>query len=227
VKQPDISVAETGSRATGWRLKWRRFAWWFNPTLIQNALWPVVAILAGFQLHSDADSNWEHWLGGVIATTLAIGLGYVILRRNHISLDVPAAAGTLAANARLVLLGLPLMLLIGRLATQDIGATIRLSVAGLLSAIAYQLINMRIGAFVFDRRWVVVALFAASWLIHEVAWFIARDSTGSLPWVMVGGLTAGALVGLGSLGLDRWPGGSWTTASAQFLVVTLIFGFTS
>ena len=65
---PEEGPPETGARASGWRLKWRRFALWFNPTLIQNALWPVIAILAGFQLTSDA---LESWPNGSVALLLA------------------------------------------------------------------------------------------------------------------------------------------------------------
>ena len=68
------------------------------------------------------------------------------------------------------------MVLIARLLTQDLASTFRIALAGMLTAIAYQLINMRIGAFVFDRQLAVIGVFAASWAIHQMAWSIARDA---------------------------------------------------
>ncbi len=224
---PDATIPETGARATGWRLKWRRFALWFNPTLIQNALWPVIAILAGFQLVSDANTSWQKWFGEIACFALAIVLAGFVIRRNAIPWQVRSIDGPIAANIRLIALGLPVMVLLTRLLTQEPAPTIRIALAGLLVAIAGQAINMRIGAFVFDRRWAVIALFAAAWAIHQIAWSIARDSSGSLVWEAIGGLTAGALIALASLAVDRWPGGTWTSPALQWLFITLIFGFTS
>jgi hypothetical protein len=151
----------------------------------------------------------------------------VLIRRNAIPYSIAEASGVLAANVRLIALGLPIMVLIARLLSQDVGSTIRIAVAGLLTAIAYQLINMRIGAFVFDRQVAVIALFAISWAIHQVAWSLARDAQGSLVWEAIGGLTAGALVALASLLITRWPGGTWTAMGVQWLLITLVFGFTT
>ena len=227
VRAPDEGPPETGARASGWRLKWRRFALWFNPTLIQNALWPVIAILAGFQLTSDALANWPKWLGGIASTLLAIGLAALLIRRNAIPLTVPSVPGAIPANIRLIAFGLPIMVLIARLLTQDLASTFRIAIAGLLTAIAYQLINMHIGAFVFDRQIAVIGVFAASWAIHQIAWSIARDASGSLIWEAIGGLTAGALVAVASLVINRWPGGTWTATALQWLLITLVFGFTT
>jgi len=227
VNGTEAAVPETGARASGWRVKWRRFALWFNPTLIQNALWPVIAILAGFQLTSDALESWPRWIGGIVCTLIAIGLAVLLIRRNAIPVAVPSVPGTIPANFRLIAFGLPIMVLVTRLLTQDVASTVRIALAGLLTAIAYQLINMRIGAFVFDRQVAVIGVFAASWAIHQVAWSIARDASGSLAWVMVGGLTAGALVAIVSLIINRWPGGTWTATALQWLLVTLVFGFTT
>ncbi|HQY31119.1 MAG TPA: hypothetical protein PK691_07520 [Thermomicrobiales bacterium] len=227
VKQDDAPVASTGARATGWRLQWRRFALWFNPTLIQHALWPVIALLSGFGLRPDATADWAAWIGNIVCMLFALVLALRTIRTHQITIAADPAPGPVAQNTRLLLLGLPWMLFGVRLLTQDAAGVVRVAIAGLIGAIAWQLINMWIGSYVFNRVWVVIPLFAAAWAIHQIAWSVAGTTDNSVILQALGGLTVGVLVAIATLGLNRWPGGRYTAASTQWLILTMFLSFTS
>jgi hypothetical protein len=227
VNRESAPVAETGARASGWRLRWRRFAVWFNPTLIQQALWPVLALVVGFALHDDANAPWDEWAGNVASLLLAIGIALLAVRRLGERPAFPSVPGLVAGNARIIAVGLPLMVFAARLIGGETTRVFRLAVVGLLGAIAFQLIHFWCARSVYPRLPIVILLFGVSWGIHQIAWTLARDAGGSLILSGLGGLTAGALVGLASAGLYRWPGGRYTAAGVQWLVITLILGFTN
>ena len=70
------------------------------------------------------------------------------------------------------------------------------------------------------------ALFAVSWGFGDVLRVGASAEGGNLPIAFLAGLTAGMLVALVCRGLRRWPGGTLPAPMVQWLVITLVLGFT-
>jgi hypothetical protein len=218
-------IAETGARATGWRLSWRRFALWFNPTLIQQALWPVIAIVSGHTLAEEARSDWFDWAGEMLCLLLALVLVLRTMHAYRYPFAAPPVGGHLAANARILIVGLSISVCAARLIAGSPVATARFVAAGLLIAVTSQLIHFGIALPTFQRTMTVIILFGISWTIRQSAWTLATDSGDPLLFSALGGLTIG--LGLGALSalFRRWPGGLYCAIGLQWLLMTLIFGY--
>jgi hypothetical protein len=203
----------------------RRLTRWLNLTLIHQATWPVVVLLTGSVMQRPASSSVGDILGMVIGPLAAclLGLHYLGDRRT----EFPAAPvrNLLADQVRLIIVGLPIMLFIGRIVTVSVDSSIKVMVVGLANVAAYHVIHFGVVPGIFKARYLVPLLFGLSWAIHQIADALARDTGGSFILHALGGFTVGALVALASMMLHRWPGGRWTAPAAQLLVIYMIFGF--
>jgi hypothetical protein len=150
----------------------------------------------------------------------------VYLRGRVWQLPSPAVRSAVAEQARLIALGLPAMVLVGRLIAGDSDAALKIGAVGAVSVAAYHLIHFGVVRTSFESPIVPVALFGLSWAIHDLATALARDAGGSYVFRGIGGFSAGLLVAIASVAVHRWPGGRLTAPALHWLAVYLIFGFT-
>ncbi len=93
---------------------------WFNLSIIQHAVWPVLVALMAAPQVSVADTPWDWYLGRLAGPLLAfvMALGYIrraagrgIESTALPALKVPEVPGTRRATGALLLIGVPLMVL--------------------------------------------------------------------------------------------------------------------
>lgn len=204
----------------------RRVTRWFNLTVLHQVLWPVLVILSGATMPEIADASAGDVAGMILSPLAASVVALVYLRGKVWQMPSPAVTSAVAEQARLVALGLPAMILVGRLIAGDSGATLRIAAVGVVSVAAYHLIHFGVVCVIFEHPAVPVVLFGLSWAIHDLATTLARDAAGSYVFRAIGGFSAGVLVAIASVAVHRWPGGRLTAPALHWLAVYLIFGFT-
>ena len=205
----------------------RRLTRWFNLTVLHQVLWPVIVILSGATMPEVADASAGDVTGMILCPLAACVVAVVYLRGRVWQLPAPAVKSAVAEQARLITLGLPAMVLIGRLIVGDIDATLRIAAVGAVSVAAYHLIHFGVVRSTFESPIVPVVVFGVSWAIHDLATALARDAgTGSHLFRAIGGFSAGLLVAIASVAVHRWPGGRLTAPALHWLIVYLIIGFT-
>jgi len=211
---------------------------WFNLSIIQHAVWPVLVALMAAPQVSVADTPWDWYLGRLAGPLLAfvMALGYIrraagrgIESTALPALKVPEVPGTVAQLARYFLIGLPLMVLIAHLIGGPIDDVIKIAMLGFFMAAAYHAINFWIVPLGFPNGYrgidLGTILFGVSWGFGDVLRVGVSSEGGSLPIAFLAGLTAGLMVALVCRGLRRWPGGTLPAPMVQWLVITLILGF--
>ena len=151
-----------------------------------------------------------------------LGLHAVICGAN---LPGDPVASIAAGQARLIALGLPLMVLLARLIRGDADATWKIAVFGAASVAAFHLIRFGVALSMFPSPVLITMLFGISWAIHQIADALARDTGGSFVLHAISGFTAGVLVAVASQVLQRWPGGRLTAPAVHWSVIYLILGF--
>ena len=216
----------------------RKIYRWFNLSVIQHAVWPVLVALFAAPQVSVADTPWDWYLGRLAGPLLAFVLALGYIRRavgrgiENTSLPavwVPDAPGRIAQQARYLLIGLPFMVLIARLLGGPVDEVVRIAVLGLATAAAFHAINFWIVPLGFPDGYrgldIGTVLFAISWGMGDVLRVGASSEGGNLVIAFLAGTTAGLLVALVCRGLRRWPGGTLPAPMAQWLVITLILGF--
>jgi hypothetical protein len=216
----------------------RKIYRWFNLSIIQHAVWPVLVALFAAPQVSVADTPWDWYLGRVAGPFLAfvLALGYIrraVARGIETTalpfVRVPDTPGRLAQQARYLLIGLPVMVLLARLLAGPVDEVIKIALLGLCTAAAYHAINFWIVPLGFPRGArgldIGAILFGVSWGLGDVLKVGSSSEGGNLALAFLAGLTAGLLVALGCRAIRRWPGGTFTAPMAQWLVITLIFGF--
>jgi hypothetical protein len=216
----------------------RKIYRWFNLTVIQHAVWPVLVALFAAPQVSVADTPWDWYLGRIAGPLLAFVLALQYTRRaiargiETTSLPfvrVPEIPGRLAQQARYLLLGLPVMVLLARMLAGPADEVIKIAVLGLCTAAAYHAISFWIVPLGFPRGArgldIGTILFGVSWGLGDVLKVGSSSEGGNLVLAFLAGLTAGLLVALACRGIRRWPGGTFTAPAAQWLVITLILGF--
>jgi hypothetical protein len=205
----------------------RRFNRWLSLTLIQQAIWPAIVLVAGAVMHQPGESSIGDVLGMMAGPIVASLIAFSAIRDTLAEFPAPPVRSAVADQVRILLLGLPVMVLIGRLITGDLDATIKIAAVGLVNVAAYHLIHFGVARSLFPSPYIVTVLFGLSWAIHQIADALARDIGGSFIYHAFAGFTVGVLVAVVSQVLHRWPGGRLTAPSAQWLVITLIFGFSA
>ncbi len=214
-------------RVAGPRDLLRRLTRWLNLTLIHQAVWPVVVLLSGSTMQRPGESSVGDILGQILGPLIATLIALQLVRPRGEALPAPPVPGVVAEQARLILLGLPVMVLAGRLITGSVDDTLKVTAVGLANVAAYHAIHFGTVRVLFTQRWLIPLLFGLSWAIHQIADALARDTGGSFILHALGGFTAGVLVALSAMLIHRWPGGRWTAPAAHLLVIYLIFGFTT
>jgi len=212
---------------------------WLNLTLVHHGLWPLVALMLGGPTVAIADLSWSWWgvrvLGPVLAALLA---GLVLLQRPVPGHDEaiasamdepPRQRSPLQTQVVFLLIGLPIMLALVRVAAGPSVPAAKLVVFGLADAIAFQLIHFRVVERSFGHRHrgadAAMLLFAASWALRDVLLAALEGGVVDFPFVVAGGLVLGLAIAAISRGLRRWPGGFAPAVGVQWLIVTLVFGF--
>jgi hypothetical protein len=211
---------------------------WFNLSVIQHAVWPVLVALFAAPQVSVADTPWDWYMGRLTGPLLAfvLALGYIrravgrgIETTSLPSVWVPDVPGRVAQQARYVLIGIPITMLIVRLIAGPVDEVVKIALLGLATALAYHAINFWIVPLGFPEGYrgveVGTILFGVSWGFGDVLRVGASSEGGNLVLAFFAGLTAGLLVALACRGLRRWPGGTLTAPMVQWLVITLILGF--
>jgi hypothetical protein len=231
----------------------RRVYRWFTLTLVQQGFWAFFILLGdGPRVTEPAALPWDWWgfrvAGPVLATMMACA--YLWLRpadgeRKASSFETARASlrslfrmspgstkdlHPIKVQIMFALLALPLMVTIARLIQGPIDNAVKIIIFGAVEALAFQVINFGVAARSFgggkQGEQIAVGFFAASWAIRDLILAIVSDNLPSIPLILIGGLVVGGLVGLMSLGMRRWTGLAWPAWSVQFLIVTLIIGFT-
>lgn len=218
----------------------RKIYRWFNLSVIQHAIWPVLVALFAAPQVSVADTPWDWYLGRIGGPLLAfvLALGYIrrAVRRGIESTALPSvwtprAPGPVAQAARYFLIGLPVMVLAARLIGGPVDEVVKIAVLGLCMTAAYHAISFWIVPLGFPAGSrgldIGTVLFGVSWALGDVLQVGSSSAGGSLPIAFAAGMTVGLIVALVCRGIRRWPGGTLSAPMAQWLVITLILGFTA
>ena len=203
----------------------RRVTRWLSLTLVHQAIWPVLVLLAGSTMHRPASSSPEEVLGMMLGPVIAALLAWLLTRADRAIIPAPNRGGVLAGQARLIALGLPGMLLLARLVGGDADVAWKIALIGAVNVAAYHLIHFGLVRSTFPGPYEVTILFGISWAIHQIADSLARDTGGSYLYHAIGGFTVGVSVAVAAQLLHRWPGGRLTAPAVHWLVIYLIFGF--
>lgn len=213
-----------------------------NLIIIQQGVWPLLVLMGeGPRITEPEGLPWDWWGVRIAAPAIAALLALMYVRRDprgsgEESRDygriVPSALNTrsLRLQVTFALVGLPVMVAVVRLIDGPIGYATKIVAFGAVEALAFQIISFGVAYRLFpdERRGTLAAVgfFALSWGLRDLILAIVGDSGGSMFFTVVGGLLAGLLIALVSLAIRRWPGGFWPAWGAQWLVITLIIGFT-
>ena len=226
----------------------RRVYRWFTLTLVQQGFWALFILLGdGPRVTEPAGLPWDWWAfrvaGPMLATMMATA--YLWLRpvdggssfdaarnsmRSLLRISTGEGSHPLKTQAIFGLLALPILLAIARLAQGPVDSAVKIIIFGAVEALAFQVINFGVASRSFgggrQGEQIAVLFFAASWAIRDLILAIVSDNLPSIPLTIIGGCVTGGLIGLMSLGARRWTGLAWPAWSLQFLIVTLIIGFT-
>ncbi|MGH2547809.1 MAG: hypothetical protein ACRDHN_00340 [Thermomicrobiales bacterium] len=213
-----------------------------NLIIIQQGLWPLLVLMGeGPRITEPEGLPWDWWAIRVIAPAIAALLAFMYVHRDprgsgtespDYGRIIPSALNTrsLRLQVTFALIGLPLMVAAVRLIDGPIGYATKIAAFGAVDALAFQIISFGVAYRLFpdERRGTLAAVgfFALSWGIRDLILAGVGDSGGSMFFTLIGGLLAGLLIALCSLAIRRWPGGFWPAWGAQWLVITLIIGFT-
>ncbi|HET7092203.1 MAG TPA: hypothetical protein VFI22_01965, partial [Thermomicrobiales bacterium] len=209
----------------------RRALRWINLTLVQQGVWPLLAIVAAAPAEPAGALPWPWWAAraGAPAAAAVLALTYVWQRpeQRPRPRDEPAAdAGSMArSQAKIALIGVALCVAALRIALGPAAPALKTLLFGAADVAAYHTINFGVVAGANSDReaagWQAVALFGLSWGLGRLFLAALAEPPAALPIVFIGGWAAGALVGALALGLRRWPGG-WAAAVATHWL--LIYG---
>jgi hypothetical protein len=217
----------------------RRFIRWFNLTVLQQAVWPLMIVLFSAPQVDVEETPFGWWLartaGPLIAATLAALYCSRYLRRfwrgNPAAYQPdlrPLPAGMLATQIRYALIGLPVAVALMRLLVGPADEALKLIIFGVVNVAAYHLIHFGVVPMLYaDRAHGMQAgafLFGVSWALHD-GLMVALTEDGSWALAIGAGLFLGWTVAAVSLLIRRWPGGALTAAATHYLVVYLVFGF--
>lgn len=215
----------------------RRLYRWLNLTLIHQGIWPLLILVFDAPAWSVARTPFPWYLARLGAPLAAALLAWLYLRQRPLEQGDAAspapprseATSRLAEQARLFLVGVPLMVAVARLAVGPQEPVAKLIVFGLADVAAYHLIHF--GVVVRSYRdpaygtAVATLLFAVSWGLRDMALAALGPDAASLPLAFAGGFVAGLGVALLARAIRRWPGGALPAAAAHWLIVYLIVGF--
>lgn len=214
----------------------RRFFRPVNLILIHQGLWALLLLLNdGPRVTDPGQMPWDWWGVRAGAAVLAVLFALLYMRRqpddtNPIDRILPGIGGaSLRTQAAFAIIFLPFMVAAARMIAEPADYALRVILLGALDALAYQAIAFGVARPLFAQDgWgngAAVATFAVSWGLRDLILAIIGDSLTSIPLSLASGAVTGLLIGLVSVGLRKWPGGFWTAWAAQWLVISLIAGF--
>ena len=227
-----------GERLTGFRRLYR----WLNLTLVHQGVWPLLVFVAGAPAVAVEATPWRWYAVRLAGPALATVLALLYLAQRPTAATGTAdtdglgathdqAAHPLRTQARLLLVGLPILVAVARLVAGPVEPTARLLLFGLVDVAAFQMIHFGVVARSYgtaDRargQEVAVLLFGVSWGLRDGLLAGVESGDASIALAMASGFVLGLVVGAASRALRRWPGGWWPAAAAHWLVVYLVFGF--
>jgi len=239
-RQPEMAVTTTGEQVVVSEklAAFRRVYRWLNLTLVQQATWPLLLLLTSAPGGTPEEIPMPWYLARLGAPVVAALLALFYLKERPVSR--PASATTdmelgrrvqspLAVQARLLLLGLPVMVLVARLIAGPVGPVTKLALFGLADVAAYHLINFGVLARSFpqrDRGLAAAVLFLGlSWGLQAALLVTFGPESASPILAFFAGTVAGIAVALCCRAIWRWPGGLLTAPATHWLVIYLIFGF--
>jgi hypothetical protein len=214
---------------------------WLNLTLIHQACWPLLVLLATAPTGKPDEIPFPWYWARLGAPIAAAFLAFIYLRERpldatdsggivqDVSIQKKTTGRSVAEQARFVLLGLPLMVAAVRLLDGPVEPAGKLIVFGLADVAAYHLIHFGVvvRSYPDAAQGISVAtlLFALSWGIHDALLTAIGPSDASPALALLGGLVLGLFIALLSRAIHRWPGGALTAAATHWLLIYLIFGF--
>ena len=225
--------------------RFRRFSRWLNLTLVHQALWPLLVVLAAAPTAPPEALSWG-WFGLRLAgPALAATLALLYLAQPPPGTasgaadptagpSEPAAAKAtdpIRAQARFLLIGLPIVVAAARLVAGPAEPAVKLLLFGLADVAAFQLVHFGVVARSYGAtdpaagQAAAVLFFGASWGVREALLAGVEGGDTSIALAAASGVALGLLVGGASRALRRWPGGRLPAAAAHWLVVYLVFGF--
>jgi hypothetical protein len=236
-RHPRPATRDLAARLAAFKRLYR----WLNLTLVQQATWPLLVLLAGAPLGPVPATPLPWYLMRVAGPAVAAALALIYLAQrpgspsagaasddNSVLVGAASPAASWRGQVRLLLPGLALVVAAARLLAGPVEPVAKLILFGLAEVAAYQLIHFGVVARSFAPREsgqaAAVGLFALSSGLGRL--FLAGVAGATDLLVTFGvGCAVGLAIALMSRGLRRWPGGFWPAAAAHWLVVYLILGF--
>ncbi|MEA2525459.1 MAG: hypothetical protein QOF73_2686 [Thermomicrobiales bacterium] len=212
---------------------------WLNLTLVHQATWPLLLLLTSAPAVDPELTPMPWYLARVGAPIAAALLALAYLRQRPLgaaftlspSLQEPEKGrrSAVAQQARFLLLGLPVMVAVVRLAVGPVEPAAKLMLFGLADVAAYHLIHFGVVARSYpdwaQGMGAATLLFAVSWGMHDALLTALGPSEASPALALVGGFVIGLAIALLSRAVRRWPGGLLPAAATHWLLIYLIFGF--
>ena len=214
----------------------RRVLRWLSLTVVQHGIWPLVLLLGGGPALPVAHLPWGWWLARAVGPALAalLALAYLGWRLPGPMLGrsgsvAEGAGATWAAQARMLIVGVAVLVAVARLAAGPADAAAKVLLFGVADVAAYQFVNLGVATRGArdprDAAMVGVGLFALSWGLQQAVAAMLGAPLAALPVAFAAGLATGAAIGALVLGIRQWPGGWLTGFAAQWLLVWGIAAF--
>ncbi len=208
-----------------------------NLILIHQGLWALILLAAdGPRVTDPGQLPWDWWGvragSAALAAVIALLYLYRLPPMTHPLNRILPGGGPASARTQVAfgILALAVMFTGARLLLEsptDYAA--KVVIFGAIDAFAYQIIAFGIAYATFQTSgWglaAAIASFAISWGFRDLILNIIGDSQAAVVLALIGGAVTGALVAGVLIGLRHWPGGFWTAWAAQYIVITLIAGF--
>ena len=239
----DETTTKTGMTTVGGQLvlsdrreQFRRIYRWFNLTLIHQAVWPLLLVLASAPDGKPQEIPMPWYLARVGAPAAAALMAFLYLRHQPAVEEDSARHTTstsgrpgLAVQVKVGLLVLPVLLAGARLAEGPADVAVKLILFGIADVLAFQLIHFEVvrRSYRDPAQGIgqAVLLFACSWGLRDLLLTALGPSEASPTLAFLSGALIGGVVAIVSRVLRTWPGGFWVAAAVQFTVIYLIIGF--
>jgi hypothetical protein len=216
----------------------RRAYRWFNLTLVQQGIWPLLLVVFGAPAAAIGLTPlpwyWAQLGAPLLAALLAVA--YLAQRPEGLASDVSIrTAGArserdrrLREHVTVLIVGVAAAVALLRLIQGPLVPVLKLEVFGLADVIAYQAITFGVVGRTLTGgmgRSLPVALFGLSWGLHDLFLAAASPAAERLLLTFASGAAIGLVVGALCWLLRRWSGGYFAAGAMQFLLVYLVLGF--
>ena len=239
----DETTTNTGTATVGGQLvlsnrlaQFRRIYRWLNLTLVHQAVWPLLLVIASAPAGKPQEIPMPWYLARVGAPAAAALLALLYLRRQP-QIDEGAIAPdaatsgrpSLATQVKVGMLVLPVLLAMARIAAGPTVPAVKLILFGIADVLAFQLIHFEVVRRSYrdpaQGIGLAVLLFAVSWGLRDLLLTALGPEEASPALAFVTGALIGGLVAICSRVLRTWPGGFAVAAAVHVLVIYLIIGF--